>query len=71
MCSYWNLGTMADIAASAHLSIVDYFGEIPWGNYPLVKEWYALMKSRPAFRPVLEDRVAGFAPPSHYANPDF
>jgi glutathione S-transferase len=36
-----------------------------------MKEWYALLKSRPSFRPILEDRIAGFAPPEYYSDPDF
>ncbi|HZY20786.1 MAG TPA: glutathione S-transferase family protein, partial [Beijerinckiaceae bacterium] len=35
------------------------------------KDWYARVKSRPAFRAVLADRVPGMTPASHYADLDF
>lgn len=63
--------TLADITAAAHLSCLDYLGDVPWDQHDTVKEWYALIKCRPAFRELLEDRVQGFTPPSHYTNPDF
>jgi len=63
--------TLADIAAAAHLSCLDYLGDVPWEQYPTVKEWYALIKCRPAFRELLEDRVQGFKAPAHYTDPDF
>jgi glutathione S-transferase len=61
----------ADIAAAAYLSSVDYVDAAPWGRFPVVKEWYARVKSRPAFRPILRDRVEGLPPPRHYADLDF
>ncbi|PCJ25770.1 MAG: glutathione S-transferase [Rickettsiales bacterium] len=61
----------ADIAAASHLSVVDYFGEINWDSWGVIKEWYSIIKSRPAFQPILQDRVAGFAPPKDYSNLDF
>lgn len=63
--------TLADIAAAAHLSCLDYLGDVSWEQHPSVKEWYALIKCRPAFRELLEDRVQGFRPPAHYMDPDF
>lgn len=63
--------TLADITASAHISVADYLGEVPWDAYPKVKEWYALLKSRPSFRKILNDKIPGFAPPKHYAVLDF
>jgi len=63
--------TLADISAAAHLSVLDFLGEVPWDNYPDVKEWYAQIKSRPSFRPILADRVIGYVPPKHYADLDF
>lgn len=63
--------SIADIAAACQISILDYLGDVPWEQYPQTKEWYALVKSRPSFRPLLADRVPGFAPAVHYANPDF
>jgi glutathione S-transferase len=63
--------TLADISAAAHLSCLDYLGDVEWGAHSKVKEWYALIKSRPAFRPILQDRIKGYVPPAHYTNPDF
>jgi glutathione S-transferase len=63
--------TLADISAAAHLSCLDYFGDVNWEASAAVKEWYALIKSRPCFRPLLEDRVHGFKPPAHYDDLDF
>ena len=63
--------SMADIVAASHISVLDYMGDIPWEQYHRTKEWYALIKSRPSFRPLLADRVRSFRPPSHYDNPDF
>lgn len=62
---------LADIAAAAHLSCVDYLGDVPWEDYPLAKEWYAKVKSRPSLRPLLGDHIPGLPPPRHYADLDF
>lgn len=70
----WLMGdrlSLADIAAAAQISAVDYLGGIPWDSYPGVKEWYSYIKSRPSFRPLLADHVAGFVPPKCYTNLDF
>ena len=61
----------ADLIAAAHLSVMDYFGEMPWASFPALKAWYAPIKSRPSFRPLLSDRFPGVAPPVHYADLDF
>lgn len=61
----------ADIVAGAHLSVLDYFGELPWGTRPALKTWYMKLKSRPCFRPLLADRFPGVAPAPHYADLDF
>jgi len=63
--------SFADIAAAAHLSCVDYFGEVPWDEHPMAKSWYARIKSRRSFRTILADRVPGVAPPPHYEDLDF
>ncbi len=63
--------TLADIAAAAQLSVLDYLGDVPWQHNVQAKEWYAIMKSRPSFRPLLSDRIPGFSPVSYYNNPDF
>jgi glutathione S-transferase len=63
--------TLADIAAAAHLSSIDYLGDVPWMHFPSVKDWYVRVKSRPTFRPILQDRLPGMAPARHYSNLDF
>ena len=63
--------TLADLTAAAHLSCLDYVGDVPWGQYPLAKEWYVRLKSRPSFRPILAEHVPGMPPPKLYANLDF
>ena len=63
--------SLADITAASHLSVLDYFSEVTWNSHPAIKEWYAVIKSRPSFRPLLLDRVPGFKPPAHYADLDF
>ena len=63
--------SLADIAAAAHLSVLDYLGDVPWGEFQGARDWYAKMKSRPSFRPLLMDRLIGLKPPAHYDDPDF
>lgn len=63
--------SLADIAAGAQLSSVDYIGDVPWDQHPRAREWYARLKSRPSFRPLLADHIPGAPPPAHYANLDF
>ncbi|MCR9256623.1 MAG: glutathione S-transferase family protein [Alphaproteobacteria bacterium] len=61
----------ADVAAAAHLSAVDYLGDVPWADHPEAKEYYARLKSRPSMRSILADHVPGAPPPKHYADLDF
>ena len=63
--------TLADIAAAAHLSCVDYLGDVPWEKHEDAKNWYARVKSRPSFRSVLADHIPGLSPPKAYADLDF
>ncbi|HJN25938.1 MAG TPA: glutathione S-transferase family protein [Rhodospirillales bacterium] len=63
--------TLADISAAAHLSCVDYLGDVPWEDHLPAKDWYARIKSRPSFRPLLSDHIPGAPPSRHYANLDF
>jgi glutathione S-transferase len=63
--------SLADFAAAAHLSVVDYFGDVPWSDFASVKTWYMKLKSRPAFRPLLQDRWPGLTPAAHYDDLDF
>ncbi|MGV6805159.1 MAG: FtsZ-binding protein FzlA [Ruegeria sp.] len=63
--------SLADFAAAAHLSSLDYISDVDWNRSQVVKDWYAKIKSRPAFRSILADQVPGFRPPPHYADLDF
>jgi glutathione S-transferase len=63
--------SVADISAAAHLSSLDYLGDVPWEAHEPAKEWYARIKSRPSFRAILADHVPGAPPPPHYADLDF
>ena len=63
--------TLADLTAAAHLSILDYLGDIDWDEYKNAKLWYAKIKSRPSFRDILKDNIRGIAPSTNYANLDF
>lgn len=71
---HWLAGdaiSMADITAGAHVSCVDYLGDVSWDEHQPAKEWYARLKSRPSFREILADHVPGEPPPKHYADLDF
>lgn len=63
--------SLADLAAAAHISVLDYLDEAVWTEYPMAKAWYQRMKSRPAFRAILADKIAGLAPSIAYADLDF
>lgn len=63
--------TLADLAAAAHLSALDYLGDVPWDYNAHARNWYAIMKSRPSLRCILAERVRGARPPVYYENPDF
>ncbi|HUK06544.1 MAG TPA: glutathione S-transferase family protein [Stellaceae bacterium] len=63
--------SLADITAAAHFSALDYLGDVPWDQHEPAKEWYARIKSRPSFRPLLADHIPGAPPPKHYADLDF
>ena len=63
--------SIADFAAAAHFSALDYISDVDWTRSNVVKDWYAKIKSRPAFRRILADQISGFPPPSHYNDLDF
>ena len=63
--------SFADLAAAAQLSVIDYLGDVPWERHAEAKNWYARIKSRPSFRTLLGDHIAGLLPPRHYADLDF
>ncbi|MEA1015410.1 glutathione S-transferase family protein [Sphingosinicella sp. LY1275] len=63
--------SLADLAAAAQLSVADYLGGIDWRGHKQTTDWYAVMKSRPSFRPLLAERMEVIAPPAHYDKVDF
>jgi len=63
--------SLADFAAAAQLSSLDYIGDLDWTLNAPTKDWYARVKSRPCFRALLNDRVTGINPPEHYGDLDF
>lgn len=66
----WLAGPMlslADIAAAAQISVADYLGGIDWTGHDQTRNWYAVVKSRPSFRPLLQEKMEGIQPPAHYA----
>lgn len=63
--------TIADFAAAGQISSLDYFGDINWRNYNVIKEWYCLIKSQQGFKGVLADKIPGVLPPLWYNKLDF
>lgn len=71
---HWLAGdalTLADFALAAHLSALDYLGDMHWDGVGETRDWYARLKSRPAFRGLLADRVSGMPAHAGYADLDF
>lgn len=69
----WTAGatlSLADLTAAAQLSVADYLGGIDWKDHAAARHWYSVMKSRPSFRPLLSERMAGVHPPAHYGKVD-
>lgn len=72
--SEWLAGrrmSYADLAAAAHLSVADYLGDVPWSENEAAKHWYARMKSRPSFRPLLAENDPSVPASATYADLDF
>ena len=67
----WRGLSYADLAAAAQFSCADYLGDVPWQDNEAAKQWYARIKSRPSFRPLLNDRISGMIAADHYADLDF
>ena len=63
--------TYADLAAAAHISAIDYLGDVPWSEDDAAKAWYAQVKSRPSFRPLLSEWLAGVPASRTYVDLDF
>ncbi|MDR1494440.1 MAG: glutathione S-transferase family protein [Rickettsiales bacterium] len=63
--------TVADIAAAAQLSVVDYLGHVEWDKHPKLKDWYRIVKSKKGFRNILFDKIPGFRAHKCYSELDF
>ncbi len=63
--------SLADLAAAAEISCLDYIGELPWDDNEAAKSWYARIKSRLSFRPILADRIKQVPPSPAYGDLDF
>ena len=53
--------SLADVAAAAHLSSIDYIGDVPWEEHQAAKMWFDKIKERPSFGPLQDDRIPGFS----------
>ena len=62
--------SLADLAAAAQISVVDYLGGIDWSSHDQSRGWYSVFKSRPSFRPLLSERMDVIQPPAHYGDVD-
>jgi glutathione S-transferase len=70
----WTAGeemSLSDFALAAHLSTLDYLGDMDWSVANETRDFYARMKSRPSFRPLLKERLSSMPPAPNYANLDF
>ncbi len=63
--------TLADLVAAAHLSCIDYLGDVPWSEFPPARDWYQRIKCRPSFRGLLADRLPGMGRADGYQDLDF
>ncbi len=63
--------SLADITAAAHLSTVDYLGDVPWTDHKPAKNWYTRIKSRPSMRPILAERIPRLPAVRYYSDLDF
>ena len=60
--------SLADFAAAAQLSVVDYLDGIDWTGHQSGHGWYRVIKSRPSFAPLLRQKMDGIPPPKHYSD---
>jgi glutathione S-transferase len=52
--------TYADLAAAAHLSVIDHLDDLPWAQAKNAKNWFERMQSRPSFGLMLAEGWRGF-----------
>ncbi|MDR2526391.1 MAG: glutathione S-transferase family protein [Rickettsiales bacterium] len=63
--------TISDISISTQISTIDFLGEINFNKYPEIKRWYLLIKSKPSFDAILQDKNILIRPPHNYTKVDF
>src|SRR5260370_19858670 len=52
----------ADLAAAAHLSAVDYLGDVPWYEDDAAKTWYSPVKFGSSFHPHSDEKLGDAGP---------
>lgn len=62
---------VADFCAGAYISSLDYYEEIPWEHYLIMKDWYCKIKGHPSFYPNLQKSLTTAFPPPYYRDVDF
>jgi glutathione S-transferase len=63
--------SIADIAAVAQISVLDYLSLVDWEKHGKFKDWYISIKQKIGFRKILEDKIFGFEPNALYNKLDF
>jgi glutathione S-transferase len=63
--------TLADFAAAAHLSCLDYISDVDWTAARRSRTGTPRSSRGPPSGPLLADHVPGFAQPPHYATSTF
>ena len=63
--------SLADLSCAVQISSLDYLGEIDWSQHEVLKNWYIIIKSKPAFRDLLYDIIPDIRPSSWYRELDF
>lgn len=49
--------SLADVAAAAQLSCLDYIGDVPWEEHASAAQWYQKITERPSFAPIMAERI--------------
>lgn len=62
--------SLADLAAAAQISVVEYLDGLDWKGHDPAYEWFEALKCRPSFRPLLSERMEVIQPPRSYSDPD-
>lgn len=63
--------TLADLTLAAHISCLDYFGDIKWKLFDGIYNWFLMIKSRPSFAKILSEEVPHIRPSRQYKQLDW